>query len=44
MMLDPYPHPLVIYSYGLILQPYPILLLLMVLTHDVDYVGDSKRR
>jgi hypothetical protein len=28
-------------SLGLILQPAPLLLLLMVLTHDVDYV-DSK--
>jgi len=28
-------------SLGLILQPAPLLLLLMVLTHDLDYV-DSK--
>jgi len=28
-------------SLGLILQPAPLLLLLMVLTHDIDYV-DSK--
>jgi hypothetical protein len=28
-------------SLGLILQPAPLLLLLMVLTHDVDYM-DSK--
>jgi len=28
-------------SLGLILQPYPLLLLLMVLTHDVDYVNSK---
>jgi hypothetical protein len=28
-------------SLGLVLQPGPLLLLLMVLTHDVDYVDSE---
>ena len=39
--LNRYRRPDLIKRLGLILQPSPLLLLLMVLTHDLDYV-DSK--